>query len=234
LTLTATARGQSEREFTGAINNTLKIRMKLARSGNALSGSYLYERVGKSLRIRGEVDDDSQFRLTETDERGRQTGIFEGKFVTKDWLEGTWSPSADKKAMPFSATAVNGEDVPATDAGDRLSGRYRRVDARGRFDRHEAEVSIFPLKSGRVRVVGYSSWVGNIETGNVNSGNVDGLFDVRGDRLNYTGANADDACRFAITFGASSLTVSGDNGECGGHNVIFDGKYRKVGPPKAL
>src|ERR1700730_15851102 len=79
-----------EREFVGTINNTLRVRIKLSQSGKTLSGSYAYERVGKSLRLNGAMTSENEFYLNEFDERGKQTGKFDGKFVTRDWLEGTW------------------------------------------------------------------------------------------------------------------------------------------------
>src|SRR3989442_5435591 len=91
IALTASARTvqhqlSGEREFIGTINNTLRVRIRLSQSGNILSGSYAYERVGKSLKLNGAMTSEKEFYLNEFDERGRQTGKFEGNFVSKDWL----------------------------------------------------------------------------------------------------------------------------------------------------
>jgi hypothetical protein len=232
---TAAVRDQSndEREFIGTINNTLRVRIRLSQSGNILSGSYAYERVGKSLKLNGAMTSEKEFYLDEFDERGRQTGKFEGNFVSRDWLEGTWSSNGTKKEMPFSAWASDGKQTPASDAQDRVSGQYRRVDKRGRFDRDSATLNVWLLKDGQVRVAGDSTWVGNESTGNVNVGNVDGIFALQGNKLLFKGGDGDDDCRFTIMVVADSLLVTEDNLKCGGLNVSFDGKYRRVGPAKS-
>jgi len=238
IALTASARpvpeqSSDEREFVGTINNTLRVRIKLSQSGKSLSGSYAYERIGKSLRLNGAMTSETEFYLNEFDERGGQTGKFEGKFVSKDWLEGTWVSTSTKKEMPFSAWAINGNQIPAANSHDGVSGQYRRVDKRGRFDRDSAVLNVWLLKDGQVRVAGDSTWVGNERTGNVNVGNVDGIFALQGSKLLFKDGDGDDDCRFTITFGVDSLLVTEDNLRCGGLNVSFDGKYRKVGPAKS-
>ena len=238
IALTASARpvpeqSSDEREFFGTINNTLRVRLKLSQSDKTLTGSYLYERIGKSLRLNGAMTSEKEFYLNEFDDRGSQTGKFEGKFVSKDWLEGTWVSTATKKEMPFSAWAIDGKQIPAANAQDRVSGQYRRVDKSGRFDRDSAVLNVWLLKDGQVRVAGDSTWVGNARTGNVNVGSVDGIFALEGGKLLFKDGDGDDDCRFTITFGADSLLVTEDNLRCGGLNVSFDGKYRKVGPAKS-
>lgn len=223
---------KGEKEFVGAINNTLKIRMKLAENNKRIEGTYLYEKIGKNLKLNGAMRDENEFYLNEFDEQGKKTGIFEGSFISEDWIEGTWAPGQDKKSQPFSAWNPNGRDVPAANASDKITGQYKRVDERGKADRHSAGFNVWLLKSGRVRVSGYAYWVGNVETGNVNAGSVDGIFDLKNNRVAYRSADSEDTCRLSVSFGPDALTVSDDNGECGGAHVIFNGKYRKVGPPK--
>jgi hypothetical protein len=222
-----------EREFAGTINNTLRIRMRLSQSGQTLSGSYAYEKIGKSLRLNGAMTSDNEFYLNEYDERGTQTGKFDGKFVSEDWIGGTWVSTNTKKELPFSAWAIDGKQVPTANADDRVSGKYRRVDRSGRFDRDSAELNVWLLKDGQVRIAGSATWVGNARTGNVNVGEVDRIFPLQGSKLFFKGGDGDDDCHFTITFGRDSLLVTGDNLQCGGLNVSFDGKYRKVGAPKS-
>jgi hypothetical protein len=218
-----------EREFVGTINRTLKIRMKLSKSGKALSGSYVYESVGQKLRLNGTVDED-EFELNESDERGTQTGKFAGKFVTDDWIEGTWS--SGKKELPFTAFATGGKRVPASDPTDKISGEYQRI-YQSRPDKDTSVLDIWRLQDGRVRVLGHSSRVGNAKTGNVNVGEIDGVYDLKGSNVLVTDGDEDDDCHFTITFAANALTVTKDNLKCGGLNVSFNGQYRKTGPPKS-
>ena len=112
-------------------------------------------------------------------------------------------------------------------AADSISGEYKRVDAAGKLDRHAASLSVSVLKDGRVRVVGDSSWIGNASTGDVNVGEAGGIVALQGNRALFKGGDGSD-CRFTITFSRDSLMVTDDNLQCGGLNVSFDGRYRKV------
>nr|MDQ2938873.1 hypothetical protein [Acidobacteriota bacterium] len=66
--------------------------------------------------------------------------------------------------------------------------------------------------------------------GNVNVGEEDGIFELQGRKLLFKAGDGDDDCRFMITFGADSLLITEDNLRCGGLNVSFDGRYKKIGP----
>src|SRR5262249_36227434 len=160
---------QGEREFVGTINKNLKIRIKLSRSGDNLSGYYAYERTGGSLRLNGTMMLENAFELEEFDERGNQTGTFKGSFVSEDWIDGIWTSTKTKKKLPFSAFAIGGNQIPATSADDVVSGKYERVDQRGRVDERDepGELDVWLLKDGRVKVVGNALWVGNAKTGNI-------------------------------------------------------------------
>jgi hypothetical protein len=215
------------REFVGTINYTLAIRIKLTQTDGVLTGSYLYEKIGKSLRLEGRMKNETDFFLTETDERGNPTGGFEGEFVSKDWIEGTWLSADKKKSLPFTAWIPGGEQAPTSTANDKISGQYKRM-IRGKIDRHTATLDIWLLKDGRVRVKGDAIWVGDPKTGNVNTGDVDGIFSLQSGKILY---KEGDTCSFTIHLGTGSLAITDDNLSCGGMNVTFDGEYRKVGKP---
>jgi hypothetical protein len=225
-----TTQSSTDKEFVGTINHTLSVRIKLSQAGTVLSGSYAYEKIGKSLRLKGAMDGDVEFHLEEFDDAGNKTGKFEGKFVTPDWIEGSWSSTRGKKEIPFSAFVIDGKQVPAASPDDKISGQYKRV-IEGRFDKNSVTLNVWLLKQGSVRIQGDATWIGNVKTGNVNLGEVDDIFASEGDKFsnNRTGG---DSCSFTVAFGAGSVTVSDGFMNCGGINVTFDGKYRKIGPPK--
>jgi hypothetical protein len=95
--------------FRGTINNNLSIEMILVRDGDHLTGSYFYPRVGKDIALVGTVGADGSVQLTESDETGKQTGIFKGKWQpAKDspdpslnQIEGKWSKPDGTKATDF-------------------------------------------------------------------------------------------------------------------------------------
>src|ERR1700731_3594058 len=67
--------------FRGTIAN-LSIEMQLLRDGDRVSGTYLYPRIGKNIALAGTVDKDNNVTLTESDETGKQTGVFKGHWQT--------------------------------------------------------------------------------------------------------------------------------------------------------
>lgn len=177
------------------------------------------------------MDGEGEFHLEEFDEAGKSTRKFAGRFVTPDWIEGTWSSAGGRKEMPFSAWSVSGEQIPASGPADTMSGRYQRM-IRGRVDKNSATLNIWLLKDGRVRVQGDALWIGNPKTGSVHDGEVDGVFPVKTGKVFYRDSEQSDSCSFTMAFANGSLTVSDDTMNCGGLNVTFEGTYRKVGPPK--
>jgi hypothetical protein len=75
--------------FRGTIANNLSIEMALVREGERLTGTYFYPRVGKNINVSGTVDKDGNVDLKESDEGGKDTGVFKGK-----WKAATDSPDS--------------------------------------------------------------------------------------------------------------------------------------------
>ena len=71
--------------FRGTIANNLSVEMNLVRDGERLTGTYFYPRVGKNINLAGTVDKDGNVELKESDESGKDTGVFKGK----------WKPATD-------------------------------------------------------------------------------------------------------------------------------------------
>lgn len=124
------------KNFAGLVGDKFKIEMKLQRNGADLSGSYFFKPVrdivlhGNYSRdserwadknnalaridvpIRGTVDNQQNFILEESDDKGLKTGIFNGHFVSDTGMEGMWSKPNGKSQTQFSLT----------DEGDKASG----------------------------------------------------------------------------------------------------------------
>lgn len=89
--------------FKGSIGSALGLQMKLVREGDKLTGSYFYQKVGKKIDLRGNVDNDGNVTLEEFDPKGQQTGVFKGVWKQDDngaiEIAGSWTkPNGDKKA----------------------------------------------------------------------------------------------------------------------------------------
>jgi hypothetical protein len=98
--------------FRGTIANNLKIEMTLVRDRDQLTGTYFYPRAGKNIDLKGSIDKDGNLDLRETDETGKETGIFKGKWkpatdepdVGLSEIEGKWSRPDGSKETNFQIT----------------------------------------------------------------------------------------------------------------------------------
>ena len=79
--------------------------MNLTREGERITGTYFYPRVGKNIDLHGELDKDSNVALRESDETGKETGVFKGKWKSNDAglvdIEGKWSRPDGSKETGF-------------------------------------------------------------------------------------------------------------------------------------
>jgi len=90
------------RFFSGSIGNALDLQMKLMREGDKLTGSYLYQKIGKKIDLRGTIDQNGNVALDEFDSAGKQSGVFKGIWTQDSEgaveIKGDWTkPNSDKK-----------------------------------------------------------------------------------------------------------------------------------------
>ncbi|WP_395683583.1 lysozyme inhibitor LprI family protein [Dokdonella sp.] len=140
----------------------------------------------------------------------------------RDWMRTRDACASDACLEREYAQRLAALQAPANAPAGDVSGTYERIGT----GEDSAELTIARAGDGRLHVSGNALWVGNAETGNVHTGEVDGTFALEGDRLHYDA----DACRFTLKFAQAGLVVSEDNYACGGMNVTFDGEYEKTTP----
>jgi hypothetical protein len=98
--------------FRGTIttgSNDLRIEMTLVRDGDRLTGTYFYPKVGKNIALTGTVDKAGNVELKESDESGKDTGVFKGKWKPAtdspdpglSEIEGKWSKPDGSKETAF-------------------------------------------------------------------------------------------------------------------------------------
>jgi hypothetical protein len=90
------------RFFSGSIGTALDLQMKLMREGDKLTGSYLYQKIGTKIDLRGTIDQNGNVTLDEFDSAGKQTGVFKGIWTQDSEgtieIKGDWTkPNSDKK-----------------------------------------------------------------------------------------------------------------------------------------
>src|ERR1051325_6148545 len=93
--------------FRGWITN-LSIEMALVRDNDHLTGTYFYPRVGKNIDLKGSIDRTGKLELRETDETGKDTGVFKGQWKSNEIglaaIEGKWSRPDGSKETQFELT----------------------------------------------------------------------------------------------------------------------------------
>ena len=95
--------------FRGTIAGNLKIEMALVRDGERLTGSYFYPKVGKNIELKGTIDKDGNVSISESDDKGKQTGVFKGKWKPAtdspdpnlNEIDGKWSRPDGSKETAF-------------------------------------------------------------------------------------------------------------------------------------
>ncbi len=106
--------------FKGSIGSSLDLQMKLIRTGEQLTGSYFYQKIGVRIDLRGSVDKEGNLLLEEFDPGGKQTGVFKGIWTldAKDGLitlAGNWSkPPSEKGGDKKIAFSVHEEPISLT------------------------------------------------------------------------------------------------------------------------
>jgi len=101
--------------FRGTITagtGNLKIEMTLVRDGDRLTGTYFYPKVGKNITLNGTVDKGGSVDLRESDESGKETGVFKGKWKSAtdspdpslNEIEGKWSKPDGSKETAFQVS----------------------------------------------------------------------------------------------------------------------------------
>jgi len=93
--------------FRGWIAN-LSIEMTLVRDADKVTGTYFYPRVGKNIDLKGSIDSGGKLELRETDETGKDTGVFKGQWKSNETglaaIEGKWSRPDGSKETDFELT----------------------------------------------------------------------------------------------------------------------------------
>ena len=106
--------------FKGSIGSSLDLQMKLVRTGDQLTGSYFYQKIGTRINLRGNVDKDGNLTLEEFDQAGKQTGLFKGLWTVDASdglirLAGNWSkPPGEKGSDKRTAFSVHEEPIAFT------------------------------------------------------------------------------------------------------------------------
>ena len=146
--------------FRGTIANNLAIEMTLTRDADRLTGTYFYPKVGKNINLAGTVDKDGNVELKESDEGGKDTGVFKGKWKPAtdspdpalNEIDGKWSkPDGTKETafqvtqQPIAFTAVVRVTPKVIKEANKakhytIDAEYLQIEGDARFDNFNREV----------------------------------------------------------------------------------------------
>lgn len=146
--------------FRGTIANNLAIEMTVTRDGDRLTGTYFYPKVGKNINLAGTVDKDGNVELKESDESGKDTGVFKGKWKPAtdspdpalNEIEGKWSKPDGTKETAFqvfqqplaftAAVRVTPKVIKEANKAKHytVDAEYPQIEGDSRFDNFNREV----------------------------------------------------------------------------------------------
>lgn len=200
--------------YTGAINKTLDIKMKLSIADGKISGSYFYEKNKVDIPLKGTIDDSDNFEIQEYDAQGKVTGVFRGEYSGTLELEGDWSKPGSDHKLPFAlkADAVYNNGKSAGWAGD-----WSYVEGT-QFD--QCTISIGNEQSDRFDFEIAAQSGGNL-------GSMEGTALISGTKAIWT--DAETKCKVGLTLKGQSLFLE-TNEDCqsfAGNGVqFFNAEYR--------
>jgi len=92
----------SQNDFAGTIGASARVKVHLVGNSAGLSGTEQYERIGKTLWLRGQADALGNVVLEERYPEDRVTAIFKGKFSNRcQLMQGYFSKPDGSRLLPF-------------------------------------------------------------------------------------------------------------------------------------
>ncbi len=108
-------------DFTGTVGASAHVKVHLVGKNATLSGTEQYQRIGKTLWLRGSIDSLGNFVLEERYPEDQITGIFKGKFSDGcQVMQGYFSKPDGSRLQPFELRQVRSagtqRQIPDQDA----------------------------------------------------------------------------------------------------------------------
>mgnify|MGYP000853181553 FL=1 len=135
---------------------------------------------------------------------------------------------AECVANAYRARIAELEDAIGQDLNaEAIAGSYTRRDRNYSDEGEPSEITVRALPDGRVTIEGEALWIGNAETGNVNTGTLEGDHELRAGVVDYRDGDDEWSCVLTLRFGRDSIDIDEPRPSCGGNHVRFGGHYRK-------
>lgn len=129
-------------------------------------------------------------------------------------------------AAAYRSRIAELEDAIGQDLStEAIAGTYVRRDANISEELAPAEISIEALPDARVALKGEAVWIADAAAGNVNTGSLEGEFELRGGTVEYGDGDDEWSCALTLRFARDSIDVYEPRPTCGGNHVSFGGHY---------
>lgn len=137
------------------------------------------------------------------------------------WLK-TRNTCQDNACLEHAYTQRLAELTPTTLSNTQFAGEYER---QPKNDKNPANFTIKSLGKNTISFEGTALWINDASIGAVNIGEVSITIEVTSKQFTY---KDDNGCQLLVTLAKNAFDISGDEGNCGGMKVSFNGHYQKV------
>lgn len=104
--------------YEGNINGNIPIQLSIYPLGTDIIGTYFYEKQKDELELKGKASQ-NQIVLYEYDDKGKNTGAFQGTMETVDKIQGKWINPDGSKKYPFVLSLKT--SLPGAEFGKRYA-----------------------------------------------------------------------------------------------------------------
>ena len=104
-----------------------------------------------------------------------------------------------------------------------MNGEYQRENEKPPLKNQSATLTILSLDNKTAKLIGDIFWLMN--TQKIHAGHTENTFNLQNTPIHY---RDNENCQFILAFNNNTLTISNDNGQCGGTDAKFNGDYKKV------
>lgn len=207
--------------YEGTIAGKYPVHLKLISDNGNLSGNYFYDKVGTSIEVKGTLTTDSIFNLNEFDEKGNQTGLWKGRLINQNKINGTWSKP--NGTSPFDFNLIVTSENYESSKNEIFDLKYSKYTGTYNSDFKKDGISVGELKINYIgnQKIDFSLIVATQDC----IGDITGTAKID---LNGNAKYSGDGCE-SLTFNFKKGEVEIEENDCNHHGAycVFNGTYKK-------
>jgi hypothetical protein len=216
-----TVRTDFIKTFEGSINSKYEILMKINSNDGIINGNYFYKSQKRKIQIKGKLNVNGEIVLNEFDNRGNQTGLFQGRMPNENKIIGNWSKPNGANEMSFSLIESNTNfENSMTSIQKTIINEVSKLNITGSYKKviENGEINIMNVKSSgfkfKIKVI----------SNNGNFGEIEGTASLK----NNIGIYKKNGCQINFKFDENEIIITEKRCENEkGAGVYFSGNYKK-------